>query len=430
MEPLNHSHSLTPVWPLSRRGFLQWSALAGMGWLTPVSHLLARAAEKQPRGEPAQSIILLWMSGGPSQLETFDPHPGTYIAGGTRAIPTSVKGIQLAEGFDRLAEQMNSITLIRSMVSKEGDHERGAYLVKTGYRPDPTVVHPSIGAICCHELPAGKTEIPRHVSILPDQWPGRGGFLGDEFDAFKTGDPINKVPDVTAQVPRIRDEQRVQDLEVLERTFARGRQNRVDQTLHRTLFQNARIMMTSDQLKAFDIADEPAAVKNAYGETPFGRGCLAARRLIEVGVRCVEVTLGTWDTHVDNHKLTRAKVDVLDPAFAALITDLKQRDLLRKTIVVCCGEFGRTPQINRLGGRDHWPKGFSLALAGGGLRGGHVIGQTDPDGKKDPTHPIAVADVHATILAALGLNPNKENISPIGRPIRLSEGKTIRELVG
>ena len=143
----------------------------------------------------------MWLGGGPSQLETFDPHPDTRIAGGTKAIATAVPGIQLAQGFEQLADQMGSVALIRSMVSKEGDHERGTYLMKTGYRPDPTVEHPSIGAICCHELPVGRTDIPRHISILTGQWPSRGGFLGGEFDAFQAGDPQGALPDVTAGVP-------------------------------------------------------------------------------------------------------------------------------------------------------------------------------------------------------------------------------------
>ena len=185
---------------LDRRGFLK---LAGLSWLTPLGELLAQQAERSR--EPAQSVILLWLGGGPSQLETFDPHPGTNIAGGTKAIATATKGVQLAAGFDQLAEQMGSIALIRSMVSKEGDHERGTYMMKRGYRPDPTVEHPSIGAICCHELPVGRTEIPRHISILSGQWPGRGGFLGGEFDAFQADDPTAPLPDVSAGVPTKRD---------------------------------------------------------------------------------------------------------------------------------------------------------------------------------------------------------------------------------
>ena len=282
---------------LDRRGFLK---LAGLSWLTPVGQLLADQAERSR--QPAQSIILLWLGGGPSQLETFDPHPDTRIAGGTKAIATAVPGIQLAQGFEQLADQMGSVALIRSMVSKEGDHERGTYLMKTGYRPDPTVEHPSIGAICCHELPVGRTDIPRHISILTGQWPSRGGFLGGEFDAFQVGDPQGAASRRDAPASRARATWRAsRDLEVLERAFARGRRARVDATLHRETLARARVMMSSEQLKAFDVSQEPASVRAEYGDTPFGRGCLAARRLTEVGVRCVEVTLDGWDTHVNNH---------------------------------------------------------------------------------------------------------------------------------
>jgi hypothetical protein len=410
---------------LDRRGFLK---VAGVSWLTPVGRLLADQAERTR--QPAQSIILLWLDGGPSQLETFDPHPDTRIAGGTKAIATSVPGIQLAQGYEHLAEQMGSVALIRSMVSKEGDHERGTYLIKTGYRPDPTVEHPSIGAICCHELPVGRTDIPRHISILTEQRPSRGGFLGGEFDAFQVGDPKGNLPDVSSPVPSPREQSRVRDLDIVERAFAGGRRGRVEMTLHRETLARARVMMSSEQLKAFDVSQEPAGVLAEYGDTPFGRGCLAARRLIEVGVRCVEVTLGGWDTHVNNHEVHKARAKVLDPAFAALLRDLARRQLLDRTVVLCCGEFGRTPKVNPLGGRDHWPGGFSLAMAGGGIRGGLAIGQTDPEGAKDPVRPTTIEDVHATVLAALGLNPAKANTAPAtGRPIKLSEGRPIRDLL-
>jgi uncharacterized protein (DUF1501 family) len=188
-------------------------------------------------------------------------------------------------------------------------------------------------------------------------------------------------------------------------------------------------MMTSAQLQAFDVKREPAAIRDSYGDTPFGRACLAARRLTEVGVRCVEVTLDGWDSHVNNHAIHRERAAELDPALSALIRDLKERGALDRTVVLCTGEFGRTPKMNLAGGRDHWPNGFSLAIAGGGIRGGRVIGETDPEGGKDPANPTSVADVHATVLTALGLDPRKENVSPVGRPIQLSEGRSIRALL-
>jgi hypothetical protein len=416
---------------INRRGFLRLAGLAGISWLTPVGHMLARAAEAPSRPRrPAQSIIVLWMQGGPSQLETFDPHPGTAIAGGTGAVATAVKGVQLATGLERLAEEMGSIALVRSMVSKEGDHERGTYTMKTGFRPDPTVVHPSIGAICCHELPVAGTDIPRHVSILPNQWAPRGGYLGEAYDAFKMGDPAGEVPDTVSHLPPARDEERLKHLQVVENAFARGRQRRALETMHKQTVTAARKMMSSEQLRAFDVNKEPLALRRAYGETPFGRACLAARRLLEVGVRCVEVNLSGWDSHVNNHAIHREQLAILDPAFSTLLRDLREHDLLERTVVLCMGEFGRTPKINPTGGRDHWPNGFSLALAGGGIQGGQVIGETDPEGKEGPTNPVRVGDLHATILTAVGIDPKKVNQTAIGRTVRFSEGEPMAGLLG
>ncbi len=419
----------SPSLQIPRRGLLR---LAGLGWLTSVGHQLAvKAEDRSSSRQPARSLIVIRLAGGPSQLETFDPQPGTRIAAGTKAIPTAVKGIQLAEGLERLADAMPHLSLIRSMVSPEGDHERGSYLMTTGYRPDPTVEHPSLGAICCHELAVERAEIPRHISILPGQWPSRGGLLGPEFDAFQTGDPRDKLPDLISPFSKDRDRQRLADLDVVERTFARGRSDRVRATQHRELRARARRMMDSSQLEAFEVDREPRSLLADYGDTPFGRGCLAARRLIEVGVRCVEVTLDGWDSHANNHAIHRNLLKILDPAFSAMLRDLASRDLLDRTVVLCAGEFGRTPVVNVLGGRDHWAKGYSIALAGGGLRGGRAIGETDPEGQKDPARPVRVEDVHATILKALGIDHTRENTAKAtGRPIKLSEGRPVAELLG
>jgi hypothetical protein len=243
MEPLVSGLSSA----VSRRGLLQGAALAGTCWLTPLAHALADQAERDRGRRPAQSLIFLWLAGGPSQLDTFDPHPGRPIAGPARAIRTPLPGVQLAAGLDRTAERMEHLSLVRSLVSKEGDHERGTYLVKTGYRPDPTAVHPALGAVCCHELPDLGVQIPRHVSILPGPWPARGGFLGDQFDAFKVYDPAEGVPDVVPRVNPSRYQRRMQDLAVVEQSFARGRAGQVQSTGHNGAVQAARAMMTSDQ---------------------------------------------------------------------------------------------------------------------------------------------------------------------------------------
>lgn len=417
MEPLN----------ITRRSVLQLASGLGLSFVLP--GLEPRAADARGK-ERFRSLIIVWLAGGASQLETWDPHPGTKIGGDTKAISTKIPGLEIAELFPRVAEHIHALNVIRSLTSKEGDHERGTYLLKTGYRPDPTLVHPSLGAILAHELPDAGVEIPRHVSIRFSQWPGRGGFLGNEYDAFKIDDPGRTLHNMTMYAGEDRKDRRLQNLDVVEKAFRAGRPQ-ADTTLHRDTVNRALRMMTSEQLRAFKIDDEPAEIKAAYGDTPFGRGCLVARRLVEVGVRAVEVNLMGFDSHQKNYEAHKSNAAILDPALGSLIHDLQQRDLLASTVLLCIGEFGRTPNINKLDGRDHWPHGFSCLVGGGGLHSGLVIGETDPTGqKKDPTDPIEVADLYATILKTLGVTFNKEMQTPIGRPMMLNSGKPIARLVG
>lgn len=423
----------------SRRGWLGATlGVSGLAWLTPLAERLARAEENAPRGKPARSLIVLWMSGGPSQLETFDPHAGSAIAHKeTKAIKTAAPAIQIADSLPQVAEQMGRISLVRSLVSKEGDHERASYNVKTGFRPDPTLIHPSVGAIICHQT-KDNVEIPRHVSILPGAHPARGGYLGDQYDAFKTYDPIGSIPDVTARVSPQRAARRLDDLQnVVEANFARGRIKSLPQrTLQESSIAAARQMMSSDQLRAFEVSQAPEALRKEFGDTPFGRACLAAMQLVEVGVRCVEVELSGWDTHANNESGVRSQCGILDPAYAALLKQLAARNLLDSTLVLCTGEFGRTPRINPAGGRDHWPHGFTAALAGGGIGGGRVVGETSPEPElaqnkwtADVAEPRNVEDLTATILDALGIDFTQEYDTPIGRPMAFSKGKVIRELL-
>lgn len=419
----------------SRRRFLKTGlGLAGSAWLTRLAHGLARAAESNPKDSRPQSIICLWLTGGPSQLETFDPHPGKRIAYGTKAISTALPGIQIGAGLERVAEQLGSISLIRSMVSREADHVRGSYLMKTGYSPDLAVMHPAMGAIVAHELPAGSVDIPRHISILgsffprSDQ-PARGGFLGSQYDAFKVWDPASPVPNVKAQVSAERHRRRLADLDVIDGVFRQGREPLLDELRNNAMVHEADRMMSSAQLRAFNTDEESMATRAAYGETPFGRGCLAARRLIEVGVRAVEVSLNDWDSHRNNHLAHAKLISELDPAFAALIADLRERDLLERTIVLCGGEFGRTPFFNHKEGRDHWNQGFSVAIAGGGIREGLVLGETDPEGGPVVNNKYTYPDLYATILTALGIDYLKENVAPNGQYVRLTLGSVIEPLL-
>jgi len=427
MEPLTSGIGRPFGREMTRRDALRLAAGLGLSFTLPGLDL--RAAQSRGAERP-KSLITLWMQGGPSQLETFDPHPGKEIGGETKAINSTIPGMQMAHLLPQTAEQIHEMCVIRSMISKEGDHERGTYLLKTGYRPDPTLIHPSLGAIVAHELPVAGVEIPRHISILNSQWPGRGGFLGDDYDAFKVLDPRQNLQNMKTQVADARQERRLKDLDVVERTFRNRRRIQSDATLHQETVRRALTMMTSEQLKAFQVEQEPKEVRAAYGDTPFGAGCLIARRLVEVGVRSVEVTLEGFDTHTRNYEGHVTNTAILDPAFAALIHDLKQRDLLDSTVLLWIGEFGRSPKINPLGGRDHWPTGFSCVVGGGGFQKGLVIGETDAAGKNPtPSDPIEVHDLYATILKTLGVEYDKEITTPIGRPMALCKGKPIDRLL-
>ena len=422
---------------LSRRTLLGAGGSALM--MSSIARRLAWADEQglTDAAHP-KSVILLWLEGGPSQLETFDPHPNSPYGGDVKAIKTSAKGVQISDLLPQTAEQMHLASLVRSVTSKEGDHERAIYNLKSGYRPDPTLKHPSIGAVLCHADDAG-ADIPRHISIVPNNSPGRGGYLGAAYDAFKMNDPAGPVPDVRRPVRDHRFDQRVNDLyDVVEGEFRRGRLKELEatRTLHRAATDSALRMMSSDQLDAFDVSEESKTVLDAFGDNAFGRGTLAASRLIEVGARCVEVTLGGWDSHITNHTLQSAGCKKLDPALAALLQRLEERDLLDSTLVVCGGEFGRTPGINPAEGRDHWPHGFSTLMAGCGIRRGVVYGETAERPKLDSEKPledvsdvVTIADIHATILSVLGIDYAEELQTPIGRPMKRSEGKPIRGIM-
>ncbi len=434
MEPLIHQHRETsPLAIVSRRRFLQLSAGLGVSFLLPK---LAAQASQTRGAERAKSLIVLWMQGGPSQLETWDPHPESIHSGPTRAIATSLDGLSISHLLPRMADQMQHLSVIRSLVSKEGDHARGTYYLQTGYRPDPKLKHPSIGAVLSYLLPNEQLEIPHHVALAQgDSFTSpAGGYVGTQFDAFRVFDPGRNLDNMRAGVDESRQGRRLENLDILTDAFRRGRLQQVDATLHEHVIDEALTMMRSPQLRAFEIDGETAETRERYGDSRFGRGCLVARRLVEEGVRAVQVTLEGFDTHANNFEGHQARAAELDPAFSALMQDLIDRDLYDSTAVLCIGEFGRTPQINPLEGRDHWPNGFSCVLGGGGLRSGFVIGVTDPDRQTadtelEPHDKVEVFDLYATLLQALGVNPADEFYTPIGRPMKWASGTPIGRLL-
>jgi hypothetical protein len=386
------------------------------GWLAPAK---ANAAPDAPKAR-AKACIVLWMNGGPSHIDTFDPKPGAKAGGPFKAIKTSAKGMMLSEHLPRLAAVGDKLSLIRGLSSREGNHDRARYLLHTGYAPNPTVEHPSLGGWVSEEL--GKTgDLPSFVSVGgPSQ---SAGFLGAAHGPFVVRG-AGKPPQNTTLpkgVDEARFERRRGTLDLLEERFqARTGDTRIKG--RRAVYEHAIKMMRAPGLGAFDLSSEPRATLDAYGDSEFGRGCLLARRLVESGVRLVEVTLDGWDTHKDNFTRTRKLMGTLDPAMAALIKDLEQRRLLSSTLIVCVGEFGRTPRINQEEGRDHFPGVFCAALAGGGVRAGTVFGQTDAEGEKVVSGGASVPDLFTTLVTLLGMDPNQTLQAPTGRPISISEG--------
>lgn len=411
---------------ISRRMFFQYVPAAAMvgGLLGFRDRLALEAAELRKQG---RAMILLWMAGGPSQLETFDPKPGTENGGPTEAIQTAVPGIQIAQGWDATAKVMGDLALIRSLTNKEGNHQRATYQLHTGYVPSGSVKHPSLAANIAQELALADLELPAVVSV---GLTSGAGFLGVDYEPFVVRDPGRMPDNVTSGVSPQRLRRQLELQSQLEAEFAKrvGAQPVANQ---RGIYEKAARMILGPSTKAFDIGGEPETVKRQYGETPFGRGCLLARRLVEAGVPCVEVRSNGWDTHQDNFNATSRLAGQVDPALAALIADLKQRGLLETTVVLWIGEFGRTPRINPRGGRDHYPRVFSAAIAGGGIRGGQVVGASTANGTSIAERPVTVNDLFTSVCKALQVDPTRERISPQGRPIKIVDGgEVVTELFG
>jgi hypothetical protein len=413
---------------LSRRTFLRsTAALAGLGTLGWKDAVTVHAAELRKQG---LACILLFMRGGPSQMETFDPKPGTENGGPTKAIQTAVSAVKIAEHWPNVAKQLRDISLIRSMTNKEGEHQRATYQLHTGYIPAGGVKHPSLGSIVAKEIGPEDFDLPHFVSIGGRQAAVGAGFLGTEVAPFVVNDP-NRMPsnvELPSGVSSSRFNRRVDLLDDLEEEFAgAGGRQRVED--RQALLESARQMVLSPRLKAFDLAQEKEAVRERYGKTAFGQGCLLARRLVEAGVTFVEVEMNGWDTHEDNFERVKELATSVDPAFAALVGDLKERSMLDRTLVVWMGEFGRTPRVNGRTGRDHFPRAFNVALAGGGVKGGRVIGSTHATGMEVAQHPVSVNDLFCTFYQSLKINPAKENTATGGRPLKIVDGgKVVKEL--
>ncbi len=413
---------------IRRRDFLRQLTVAGLaaGTLSWTDAIAASADQLRSRG---MACILLWMQGGPSQFETFSPKPNHANGGETKAISTSVAGIQFAENMPHCAKVMDDLAVIRSMTSKEGNHLRATYLLHHGYLPMGGVNFPTLGSQVAHQIGDAANQLPNYVRIggrLPSS--GGGGFLGVDYDPFVLKSATRPPENTTPLTDTGRYQRRLRLLNSLQDNFAAagGSQIVTDQ---RKLVEQASDMIMSPRMEAFDIEHEPVQLREAYGQGDFAAGCLMARRLVEQGVTFVEVVSGGWDTHFDGFTRARELTAQVDQPTSMLITDLKQRGMLDKTLVVWLGEFGRTPKVNPRAGRDHYPRAFNAVLAGGGVRGGQVIGETNDAGTEVIARPVAVTDLFRSIYHTLGIDADQENMSGIGRPIKVVDGgEVVQEL--
>ncbi len=444
---------------LSRRDWLRLSTAGVVGYsLSGWLEALADQTASNPQRK--RSCILLWMNGGPSQMDTFDLKPGHENGGPFKEIATNVPGIKISEHLPKVARHMDRLALVRSMATREADHGRATYQMRTGHLPGGPVQYPTMGSLFSKEMERPGAELPSFVSIAPYRFFSPAaygpGFLGPQFAPLVVGETQQGIINLPGQqAPNYEDSLRVLDVDLPsgvspERSAARvkllgevqddflTRRSSIASQSQRSAYERAVTLMRSSATKAFDLDEEPKELRERYGRNLFGQGCLLARRLIERDVPFVEVSLANvpntllgWDTHLNNFDGVKRLCAVLDPAWSTLLEDLQARGRLDSTLVVWMGEFGRTPKINGNQGRDHWANSWSTVLAGGGIKGGQVIGKTSADGMEVVDRPVKVEDFLGTIARALGVDPQKQNNSNVGRPIRIVEptAKPIEEVL-
>ncbi|WP_020468878.1 DUF1501 domain-containing protein [Zavarzinella formosa] len=421
---------------ITRRRMMQIAA-AGVtfGSQCPWFDALATAADDPKR---KRSMIMLWMGGGASHIDTFDPKPGEKTGGPFKFINSTVPGIRVCEHLPQVARQMKHLAVVRSMTTTEGDHRRASVLIRTGRLPEELVQYPTFGSLVSKELGDPKSELPNFISIGGrNTEDSRGsnipGFLGPDYAPLLVGDGGSKrrggskdltVPDIKPQVESERVVDRIQMMDDLNAEFAAGREGEARASAE-SAYARALRLSTGSASAAFNLDREPEKLRDAYGRNAFGQGCLMARRLVERGVPFVEVSFGGqgWDSHFRNFPWVQENCAVLDPAWATLMEDLAVRGLLETTTVFWMGEFGRSPFINGLqgGGREHYPNAWSLVLGGGGIKGGQAYGKTDRLGGTVEDKPVSAPDLLATLCKAIGVDYVKENISNVNRPISIVE---------
>ncbi len=422
---------------ITRRHFLEHLSAASV-LTAPVAAWFAQAlrAGAADMRRHHKACILLFMEGGPSTIDIWDPKPGQPTGGPFKAISTS-GNLQISEHMPMMARQMHHMAVVRSMSTREADHQRGRYYMHTGYVPNPNVEYPSYGAVVAHELAgkSGSLDIPPFVSVGGASI--GPGFLGMNFAPLVV-DSNGDIRNLKMPVDNGRLTQRMNALRVLEKSF--GEQNRGEAASdHAKVLNHTVSLMTSSQMSAFKVDKEPTNILERYGagggkggnrrNSGFAKGCLMARRLVETGVPFVEVDFGGWDDHQDAFGKLKDRLPILDQAMSALVEDLHERGMLKDTAIVWMGDFGRTPRINGREGRDHWARSWSCVVGGAGIKGGQAVGKTNSDGTAVETDPYTSQDLMASVLKSLGISLETVFTSKNNRPMRIANsGRVIKEL--
>jgi hypothetical protein len=418
----------------SRRDFVRMalggSAAAGM--MSKFGIPFAAAQDKTTSAShKAKACILFWMQGAQSQLDTWDLKPGTETGGPFKPIKTAAPGIEICEHLPRTAKQMDKVSIIRTLNSRDPNHDTATYFLHTGYRENPDLQFPHVGSILLEELGAGKTDLPGCI-VLGGEPPAGAAYLPAERGPVIIDRLANPTDDLLATNEYFAKgtlERRWKLLRSFEEDWNKKHPGGRVEARERT-YERAWKILSSKDLKAFEVAKEPDAVKKAYGDTPLGKAALLARRLVQTGVRFVEIQYGSWDTHSDNFGGHKRLLGDIDGPYAALLDDLAKSGMLADTMVVLMGEFGRTPRINIGQGRDHWSRCWSVCLAGGGIAGGRVVGKTDDLGMEIKERPVSVGDLYSTIYHCFGVNPDKKYTGPGSRPMKiLEDGDVVKELL-
>jgi Protein of unknown function (DUF1501) len=430
--------------PTTRRSFVTAGSLGFLG-LSLRDALAATVESKSPVNGKAKSVILFWLEGGPSHIDTWDPKANSNF----KPISTNVPGIQISELLPKLAKRMDKFALVRSMHTRGTDHPQATHYAITGHEINPAMQFPSLGSIITKEM-GPRNAVPPYV-LVPKWDRGRqyedyfrAAFLGGDYDPMCIPDPSKPGFEVTdlslpKSVSQAAVESRSAFLKAVDRRYRELNDTADHTNMDAFTAQAWKMILTPAVRDAFDLSKESDKMKERYGKDSIGQSCLLARRLVEAGSRFVTAAgyHGTsWDTHSDNDKGHRDRLTPpLDRTLTALVEDLEERGLLESTLVIAMGEFGRTPTINPNLGRDHWPNCWSLALSGGGIKTGQVVGASDERGYNVAERVVTMGDLYATIYQALGIDWKKEIMSPIGRPIKIANsledktGSPVKELL-